>query len=105
MEYNKKIQEETELTLKCLEGIKKAEANPFIFDRISAKINEYENEYQPAHKIRYAVIIVLILFVNFISILFFSNGGNKSYFNRETVIKNVITEYNINNNINNYFTE
>jgi len=105
MKYNNKIQKETELTLTSLNGIKRAEVNRFIFNRISASIDEYENEYQPSHKIRFAYIIMLILFVNFISILFFLNGSDNHYFNRETVIENIVSEYNLNNNFNNYFTE
>jgi hypothetical protein len=105
MEFNSKIQKETEQTLKCLEGIKRAEANPFIFDRVSSAIDNYGNKYQPSHKLQYGFVVMLILFVNFISIMFFFKSGNNLIYDRINTIKNVVTEYNINNNINNYFTE
>lgn len=39
MTQKEKIQEEIEKTLECLNGIKRAEANPFLFTRIKARMS------------------------------------------------------------------
>ena len=41
-----KIQQEVERTLQSLEGVKRAEANPYLFTRIKARMNKKANGWE-----------------------------------------------------------
>jgi hypothetical protein len=69
MTSKEKIQQEIEQTLQCLDGVKRAEANPFLFTRIKARMNKranvWERTFSFISKPAIAVaIVVLVMAVN-----------------------------------------
>jgi hypothetical protein len=69
MTSKEKIQQEIEQTLQCLDGAKRAEANPFLFTRIKArmdrKANVWERSFSFISKPAIAVaIVVMVMAVN-----------------------------------------
>jgi len=73
METRNKIEDEVEKTLESLDGIKRAEANPFLFTRIEARLEKPENN--GAHIIRYVLIAAVILVLNVFSILVYRSAS------------------------------
>ncbi|MCE1165992.1 MAG: hypothetical protein LWX07_11395 [Bacteroidetes bacterium] len=71
MEKRDKIEEEIEKTLNSLDGISGAEANPFLYTRIEARLNE-----QPADRSRlygYVMAAVIILLINLFSFVIYNS--------------------------------
>jgi hypothetical protein len=69
MTSKEKIRQEIEQTLQCLDGVKRAEANPFLFTRIQARMNKkagvWERTFSFISKPAIAVaIVVLVMAVN-----------------------------------------
>jgi len=48
MTSQEKIQQEIEQTLQCLDGVKRADANPFLFTRIKARMDRKANIWERA---------------------------------------------------------
>jgi hypothetical protein len=65
MTSKEKIQQEIGQTLQCLDGVKRAEANPFLFTRIKArmdrKANARERAFSFISKPAIAIAIVLVV--------------------------------------------
>ena len=65
MTSKEKIQQEIEQTLQCLDGVKRAEANPFLFTRIQARMNKktgvWERTFSFVSRPVIAVAIVLVV--------------------------------------------
>jgi hypothetical protein len=65
MTQKEKIQEEIERTLQSLNSVKRAEANPFLFTRIKARMNKkssgWESVFSFLNKPAIAIAILLIV--------------------------------------------
>jgi len=103
MEKRNKIENEIKRTLESLDGIKRAEANPFLFTRIESRLEKPENNN--AHIVRYVVIAAVILILNVISILVYRSvsvdAGNSGQ--TETIVQEFNSfEYNSKDIYNGY---
>ena len=106
MTSKEKIQQEIEQTLQCLDGVKRAEANPFLFTRIKArmdrKANIWERTFSFISKPAIAVaIIVLVMAVNGWAVLDNSGSGPIETATAENVSE-LANEYNIVASVANY---
>ena len=107
MTSKEKIQQEIEQTLQSLDGAKRAEANPFLFTRIQARMNKKTGRWEertfsfiskPA--IAFA-ILVLVMAVNGWA-LWGGSGTNEGSTADVTNVSELATEYNVVASINNY---
>jgi len=103
MERQNIIKDEVEKTLESLDGIKRAEANPFLFTRIESRLEK--NETNGTHIIRYVVIAAVILILNVFSILVYRSASvdvNNSV-QTETIVQEFNSfEYNTEDILNGY---
>lgn len=103
MEKRNKIENEIEKTLESLDGIRSAEASPFLFTRIEARLEKPENN--GVNIIRYVVIAAVILILNVFSILVYrstSVDANSSG-QTETIVQEFNSfEYNSKDILNGY---
>jgi hypothetical protein len=106
MTSKEKIQQEIEQTLQCLDGAKRAEANPFLFTRIKArmdrKANIWERTFSFISKPAIAVaIVVLVMAVNGWALLDNPGSGTSEPVTAENVSE-LANEYNIVASVENY---
>jgi len=96
MDKEIKLEEEVNLTLNSLDGIQQAEANPYLSQKISARLNENVIGVTIVkHKLIYTFMILLIIIMNIVTLVAI-NGGNKALTNsREEMLKTVATDYSI----------
>jgi hypothetical protein len=92
-----KIEEEIERTMQSLNGLKKLEANPFLFQKVQARIEEEANEKLPILKPNFLAAIVIIILLNILTLAYFYKDVSsiKNSVNNET-IQSISKEYNIN---------
>lgn len=90
MERQNKTEDEVEKTLESLDGIKRAEANSFLFTRIETRLEKPEN--YGAHIIRYVLIAAVILVLNVFSILVYRSASVDAYKSGQT--ENIVQEFN-----------
>jgi len=106
MTSKEKIQQEIEQTLQCLDGVKRAEANPFLFTRIKArmdrKANVWERTFSFISKPAIAVaIVVVVMAVNGWALWDKSGSGTVETVTAENVSE-LANEYNIVASVDNY---
>jgi hypothetical protein len=106
MEKDKKITE-AEKTLQVLEGIGKAEMNPFLFTKIMNRMEEADSIVKRFNFKLAITIVVVCLLTNFATIFFDSGSNSYDYSNynndntdstRIIQIKTLATEYSLTNN-------
>lgn len=107
MTSKEKIQQEIEETLQSLDGIKRAETNPFLFTRIQArmhkKANGWEEIFSFISKPAIAIaIVVLVMAVNGWALLDSGSGKTIPSENGNVFVSELATEYNIVASVNNY---
>jgi hypothetical protein len=94
MKQNDKIQEEVEMTLGSTEKIRKAEPNPFLFDKIMYRM---ETESQPNHAItirfKYVLAILILVALNVLTVIHFNS--EKSDIETQSRISNFDEEYSV----------
>ena len=103
MTPKEKIQQEIERTLQSLDGVKRAEANPFLFTRIKARMNKKANGWEwifsfvskPAIAI---AIILLVMAVNGWALWGSNSGENIS----DPGASELANEYNTVASLSNY---
>lgn len=70
---NGKIEEQINLTLQSVEGLHRAKANPFLYEKVMARINQPSAQNIPGWNykagVRYALIMLLFLVLNIATIL------------------------------------
>ena len=76
-EKNRNIENEINLTFESLNGIKPADANPYLFEKVMHKIQEHKN-VNYGTKLKYALIITLLILINIVTFVYFSGGSNDS---------------------------
>ena len=98
---NKNLQEEIERTMQSIDGLEKQKANPFIFQRVQARIEKEANEKLPILRVNYLVALLIIVLLNVLTLAYFykdTSNVTKSVNNGS--IQSISKEYNINTNYN-----
>ncbi|NJO24923.1 MAG: hypothetical protein HC867_02710 [Bacteroidia bacterium] len=99
MKDRNKIQEEIEKTLQSLDNVKRAQANPFLFTRIKAKMEEAQNGWSRLAGFisRPAFAIGIVCFVLLINawILYSGSGSDAASGQVQQVFSENSDEYNL----------
>ena len=107
MTSKEKIHQEIEQTLQSLDGLKRAEANPFLFTRIQARINKKSSRWEertfsflsrPAIAV---AIVVLVMAVNGWA-LWGGTGSSENLTSDNANGSELANEYNVVASVNNY---
>ena len=107
MTSKEKIQQEIEQTLQCLDGAKRAEANPFLFTRIKARMNRKANVWERTFSFisRPAIavaIVVLVMAVNGWALWGGSGSNENLAADNNTNVSELANEYNVVASVDNY---
>ena len=96
------LQDEVEKTMESLDGLERLKANPYMFQRVQARIEEEANEKLPILRVNYLVAMIVIIIVNVLSLAYYYKD-TKSEMNKPNSesIEMISKEYNI-NSIYNY---
>ena len=106
MTSKEKIQQEIEQTLQCLDGVKRAESNPFLFTRIQARMNKRSSRWEertfsfiskPAIAI---AIVVLVMAVNGWAL--WGGSGTGETVTADTNVSELANDYNVVASVDNY---
>ena len=105
MTSKEKIQQEIEQTLQCLDGVKRAEANPFLFTRIKARMAKKENAWERTFSFisKPAIamaIVLLVMVVNGWALL--GSGSNETVVGDAANVSELANEYNVVASVDNY---
>ena len=105
MTSKEKIQQEIEQTLQCLDGVKRAEANRFLFTRIQARMakkdSAWERIFSFISKPAIAMaIVLLVMTVNGWALL--GSNSDSSSISDSANVSELANEYNIVASVNNY---
>lgn len=99
MDNKELIMKETEKTLSSIEGIKRAEVNPFLLTKIQARLNEPERfERTINFKLALSVLVIFTL-LNVALYIFVQKETYEINSTRQYNINSLSTEYFPNNNI------
>jgi len=106
MTSKEKIQQEIEQTLQCLDGAKRAEANPFLFTRIKARMAKKDGAWERTFSFisRPAIamaIVLLVMAVNGWALLGRSGSTDNAIGDTENVSE-LANEYNVVASVDNY---
>jgi len=106
MTSKEKIQQEIERTLQCLDGVKRAEANSFLFTRIKARMKKkadgWEGMFSFINRPAIAIaILVIVMAVNGWALLG-SGTSEASAPDGNTSFSELANEYNTVASVNNY---
>jgi hypothetical protein len=107
MTSKEKIQQEIEQTLQCLDGVKRAEANPFLFTRIKARMAKkdslWERTFSFISKPAIAMaIVLLVMAVNGWALLGSGSNENSNGDNDNANVSELANEYNVVASVDNY---
>ena len=96
MTNNDLIQQEVEKTLQSLDGVQRAEANPYLFTRIKARMEkntswEHISSFVSRPVIAFATLL-LIMAIN--AFVLFSTGKNEGTGTGEIAVTDIADEYN-----------
>ena len=105
MTSKEKIQQEIEQTLQCLDGVKRAEANPFLFTRIQARMakkdSAWERTFSFISKPAIAMaIVLLVMAVNGWALL--GSNSNSNAISDSANVSELANEYNVVASVDNY---
>lgn len=105
MTSKEKIQQEIEQTLQCLDGVKRAEANPFLFTRIKARMAKkdsvWERTFSFISKPAIAMaIVLLVMAVNGWALL--GSNSNDNGISDSANVSELANEYNVVASVDNY---
>ena len=96
MKSNDFIQQEVEKTLQSLDGVQRAEANPYLFTRIKASMQKNTSWERISSFISRPVIafatLLLIMAIN--AFVLFSTGKNEGTGTGEIAVTDIADEYN-----------
>ena len=105
MTSKEKIQQEIEQTLQCLDGTKRAEANPFLFTRIKARMAKkdsmWDRTFSFISKPAIAMaIVLLVMTVNGWALL--GSDSNDNVISDTANVSELANEYNVVASVDNY---
>jgi hypothetical protein len=94
---SKKLQDEIDKTMESIEGLERVNANPYMFQRVHARIEEEANERMPILKVNYLVALLIIVLLNVLTLAYFYKDASsvKNSVKSEN-IQSISKEYNIN---------
>ena len=97
MEKHNKIEEEIKKTMQSIEGLEQVKANPYMFQRVHARIEEEANERLPILRVNYVVALLIIVLLNVLTLAYFYKDASsvKNSVKSES-IQSISKEYNIN---------
>lgn len=96
-----KIEEEIQKTMESIEGLEKQTANPYMFQRVQARIEEEANEKLPILRVNYIVALLIILMLNVLTLAYYyKDATNVTTVVNSKNIQTISKEYNINTNYN-----
>lgn len=97
-EVKTEVVAEADKTLQILDGISRAEANPFLFSKIIKRMEEAETVGKRFNfKLAIAVVVICIL-TNLASYFYISGNNYSADYEREFKLKTLATEYSLTNN-------
>jgi hypothetical protein len=97
MEKHNKIEEEIQKTMRSIEGLERVKANPYMFQRVQARIEEDANERMPILKVNYVVALLIIVLLNVLTLAYFyKDASNAKNSVKSESIQSISKEYNIN---------
>ena len=97
MEKHNKIEEEIEKTMQSIEGLERAKANPYMFQKVHARIEEESNERLPILRVNYVVALLIIVLLNVLTLAYFYKDTSSAKNNvKSESIQSISKEYNIN---------
>ena len=108
MTSKEKIQQEIEQTMQCLDGAKRAEANPFLFTRIQARMSKNSNRWEErtfsfiSRPIIAVAIVVLVMVVNGWALMGGSSSNDNVAVESTNNVSELANEYNVVASVNNY---
>ena len=101
MIMNKNLQEEIERTMQSIDGLEKLKPNPFMFQRVQARIEEEANEKLPILRVNYLVMLLIIVLLNVLTLVYFYKDASSAKNSvKSKNIQSISKEYNINTNYN-----
>ena len=105
MTSQEKIQQEIEQTLQCLDGVKRAESNPFLFTRIQARMAKKDGAWERTFSfiskpIIAMAILLLVMAVNGWALL--GSGSNDNTNGDSANVSELANEYNVVASVDNY---
>jgi len=95
METEKKIQGEIDQIMQSIEGIKRAEMNPYVFNKVMSRLNEKEEPSifaSKGFKLAFAMVTLFVL-VNLVTIFLIQKESTQITYTREQMIDNITYEY------------
>lgn len=88
-----KIEEQINLTMQSIEGMQRAKANPFLYEKVMSRLNQ-----QPVQTnipgwnyntgIKYALVVLLFIALNIATILQITNETNSVKVTQDTSVEN-----------------
>jgi|WetSurMetagenome_2_1015567.scaffolds.fasta_scaffold105364_4 hypothetical protein len=93
---NFNIEEEVEKTLGSLDGVKRVEANPYLYGRISSRMQTYPAAKK--HVLGFVIVAILILLINIVTLI--SYNKDKPVITRDQKVKAFIYDYNLESDYN-----
>ena len=105
MTSKEKIELEIGQTLQCLDGVKRAEANPFLFTRIQARMAKKDGAWERTFSfiskpIIAMAIVLLVMAVNGWALL--GSGSNDNSTGDTANVSELANEYNVVASVDNY---
>ena len=105
MTSKEKIQQEIEQTLQCLDGVKRAGSNPFLFTRIQARMAKKDGAWERTFSfiskpIIAMAIVLLVMAVNGWALL--GSGSNDNTNSDSANVSELANEYNVVASVDNY---
>ena len=91
MTQKEKIQQEIEETLNCLNGVKRAEANPFLFTRIKARMTRKSGAWDRTFSFASKPLVALAVLVLVMAMNGWSYFGNSAATSTETFVSETET--------------
>lgn len=97
MEKQSKIEEEIRITMRSIDGIEKAKANPYMFQRVRARIEEESKQRLPILRVNYIVALLIIVLMNVLTLAYFYKDASSIKNSvKDESIQLISKEYNIN---------
>jgi len=93
--------EEVNLTLRSLEGIKAVKSNPFLYEKTLNRMNS-RPEMQTYAKLKYALFIAIFLILNAVTFVNFAGTETAVSANLDEELQSFTEEYNLTNTNYNY---
>jgi len=105
MTSKENIQQEIEQTLQCLDGVKRAEANPFLFTRIKARMAKKDSVWERTFSfiskpIIAMAIVLLVMAVNGWALL--GSNSSDNVIGDSANVSELANEYNVVASVDNY---